>query len=168
VIAAWVPGLAPVATGPGAGFLWRAGEQLAVRIHYKKTWKYENKPASDRTIVGVYLLKAAGRDVRSLPIPLPELATASGSSGAVVDEDIQALAVRSAEAPSDVTVRIEAVKPDGSRLPIGGFSTRSGWDQRYWLERPTVVPKGTRLDVITTGAPPGSLRLWIEYLVPST
>jgi hypothetical protein len=162
VIAAWVPGLAPVATGPGAGFLWRAGEQLAVRIHYKKTWKYENKPASDRTTVGVYLLKGAGRDVRSLPIPLLRL------PGAVVDEDIQALAVRSAEAPSDVTVRIEAVKPDGSRLPIGGFSTRSGWDQRYWLERPAAVPKGTRFDVITTGALPGSLRLWIEYLVPST
>jgi mono/diheme cytochrome c family protein len=159
VIAAWVPGLAPVASGPGAGFLWRAGEQLAVRIHYKKTWKYENKPASDRTAVGVYLLKGAGRDVRSLPIPL------LGSPGAVVDGDIQALAVRSADAPSDVAVRIEAVRPDGSRLPIGGFATRSGWDQRYWLERPAVVPKGTRFDVITTGAPPGSLRLWIEYLV---
>jgi mono/diheme cytochrome c family protein len=156
VIAAWVPGFAPVAVGPGAGFLWRAGDQLAVRIHYKKTWKYENKPASDRTTVGVYLLKAAGRDVRSLPLPL---------SGAVVDEDVQTLAVRSADAPSEVSVRIEAVRPDGSRLPISGFSTRSGWDQRYWLEHPATIPKGTRFDVTTTGAPPGSLHLWLEYLV---
>jgi len=159
VIAAWVPGLAPAAIGPGAGFLWRAGEQLAVRIHYKKTWKYENKPASDRTTVGLYVVKGAGREVRSLPLPLP------ASSGAVVDEDVQALAVRSADAPSDVAVRIEAVRPDGSRLPISGFSTRSGWDQRYWLQRPATVPKGTRFDVTTTGAAPGPLRVWLEYLV---
>jgi mono/diheme cytochrome c family protein len=159
VIAAWVPGLAPVASGPGAGFLWRAGEPLAVRIHYKKTWKYENKPASDRTTVGVYLLKGAGRDVRSLPIPL------SGASGAVIDEGIQALAVRSVDAPSDVAVHIEAVSPDGSRRPIGGFSTRSGWDQRYWLERPAAVPKGARFDVTTTGASPGSLHVWLEYVL---
>jgi hypothetical protein len=116
----------------------------------------------------VYLLKGAGRDVRSLPIPLSGLSGLSGVSGAVIDEGIQALALRSVDAPSDVAVRIEAVSPDGSRLPIGGFSTRSGWDQRYWLERPAALPKGTRVDVITTGAPTGSLRLWIEYLVPST
>jgi mono/diheme cytochrome c family protein len=157
VIAAWVPGLAPATTGANAGFLWRAGEQLAVRIHYKKTWKYENKPASDRTTVGLYLLKGAGRDVRSLSLPL---------TGAVVDEDVQTLAVRSADAPSDVAVRIEAVRPDGSRLPIGGFSTRSGWDQRYWLARPASVPKGTRFDVTTTGAAPGPLRLWIDVVAP--
>jgi hypothetical protein len=159
VIAAWVPGIAPVAL-QGAGFLWRAGEQLAVRIHFKKTWKYENKPASDRTTVGLYMLKSAGRDVRSVSLGL------SGSSGAVVGEEVQALAVRSADAPSDIAVRIEAVRPDGSRLPIGGFSTRSGWDQRYWLERPASVPKGTRFEVTTTGAAPGSLRLSLEYLTP--
>jgi mono/diheme cytochrome c family protein len=155
VIAAWVPGLAPTNTGANAGFLWRAGEQLAVRIHYKKTWKYENKPASDRTTVGLYLLKGAGRDVRSLPLPL---------SGVVVDEDVQALSVRSADAPSDVAVRIDAVRPDGSRLPISGFSTRLGWDQRYWLARPATVPKGTRFDVTTTGATPGPLRLWLDVV----
>ena len=157
VIAAWVPGLAPASPGASTGFLWRAGEQLAVRIHYKKTWKYENKPASDRATVGLYLLKGAGRDVRSLPLPL---------SGILVDQDLQALAVRSADGPSDVDVRIAAVRPDGSRLPIGGFSTRSGWDQRYWLARPATVPKGTRLDVTTTGAAPGALRLWIDVVTP--
>jgi mono/diheme cytochrome c family protein len=159
VIAAWVPGLAPVAAGTNAGFLWRAGEQLAVRIHYKKTWKYENKPASDRSTIGLYILKSAGRDVRSLSVPM---------SGAVVDEDVQALALRSANAAADIAVRIEAVRPDGSRLPIGGFSTRSGWDQRYWLARPVAVPKGTRVDVTTSGAPPGPLRVWLEVVRPTS
>ena len=157
VVAAWVPGLAPVSPATNAGFLWRAGDQLAVRIHYKKTWKFENKPASDRSTVGLYLVKGAGRDMRSLSLPL---------SGAVVDEDVQALAVRSADAPSDVAVRIAAVRPDGSRLPVSGFSTRSGWDQRYWLARPAALPKGTRFEVTTTGASPGPLRLWLDVVTP--
>jgi len=164
VIAAWVPGFAPVAAAAGAGFLWRAGEQLAVRIHYKKTWKYESKPASDRTTVGLYLVKGAGREVRSLSLPVPG---APAPSSAGVDEDVQALAVRSADAPSDVAVRIEAVRPDGSRLPISGFSTRSGWDQRYWLERPATLPKGTHFEVTTTGAAPGSLRLSLDVVKPA-
>jgi mono/diheme cytochrome c family protein len=170
VLAAWVPGFAPVAADAGTGFLWRAGEQLAVRIHYKKTWKYENKPASDRTTVGLYVMKTAGRrdrhdpqgghggpgkDIQSIALPL---------TGAVVDEDVQALAVRTAAAPSDVAVRIEAVRPDGGRLPLGGFSTRSGWDQRYWLARPATVPKGTRIEVTTRGTPPGKLQLWLDVV----
>jgi mono/diheme cytochrome c family protein len=158
VIAAWVPGLAPVSPGTNTGFLWRAGEQLAVRIHYKKTWKFENKPASDRSTVGLYLLKGTGRDVRSLSLPL---------AGVVVDEDIQALAVRSADAPSDVDVHVAAVRPDGSRLPVSGFSTRAGWDQRYWLARPAAVPKGTRFEVTTSGAAPGALHLWLDVVKPS-
>ncbi len=155
VIAAWVPGLAPVPGDTGAGFLWRAGEQLAVRIHYKKTWKAENKAVSDRSTVGLYLSKGQSRLVSTVELPL---------AGVVLDQDVQALAVRSADAPSDVSVRIEAVRADGSRLPISGFSTRSGWDQRYWLARPASVPKGTRLNVVTTGAAPGSLRLWLDVV----
>jgi hypothetical protein len=158
VIATWVPGAAPVTPEPGAGFLWRAGEQLAVRIHYKKTWKFENKPATDRTTVGLYVVKGAGREVRSLPLPVSETA------GTLVDDDVRTLAVRVADAPSDVGVRVEAVRPDGSRVPLSGFSTRAGWDQRYWLARPATVPKGTRINVTTTGAPPGALRVWLDVI----
>jgi mono/diheme cytochrome c family protein len=160
VLATWLPGSTPVTAGTGVGFLWRAGETLAVRIHYKKTWKYENKPASDRSTVGLYVMKTpASREVRSLDV---------SASGAVVDEDVQALAVvavRSAGAPADVDVRIEAVRPDGSRVPVIGFAVRTGWDQRYWLARPLLLPKGTRLDVKTTGAS-SSMRIWIDVTRP--
>jgi hypothetical protein len=49
-------------------------------------------------------------------------------------------------------------------VPIGGFSTRAGWDQRYWLERPAAVPKGSRVNVSTAGAPPGAIRLWLDVI----
>jgi mono/diheme cytochrome c family protein len=166
VVAAWLPGSVPVATGAGVGFLWRAGEQLGVRIHYKKTWKLENKAAADRSTVGLYLAKAAARGVRSLDLP---------SSGAVIDEDSQALAVtvvRADDASTDVDVAdifIEAVRPDGSRVPVIGFGVRGRWNQRYWLASPLTLSKGTRLDVKTAGSnTPSSLRLSLDMVRASS
>ena len=160
VLATWLPGSAPVTAGAGIGFLWRAGDTLAVRIHYKKTWKYENKPATDRSTVGLYVMKRpAIREVRSLDV---------SASGGVVDEDAQALAVRSAGVQNDVDVRIDAVRPDGSRVPVIGFAARAGWDQRYWLARPLLLPKGTRLDVRTAGAVSSSMRIWIDVATPAS
>jgi len=165
VVAAWLPGSVPVAAGAGVGFLWRAGEQLGVRIHYKKTWKFENKAAADRSTVGLYLTKAAARGVRSLDLP---------SSGAVIDEDSQALAVtvvRTDDTSGDVDVDnvfIEAVRPDGSRVPVIGFGARRGWNQRYWLASPLTLAKGTRLDVKTAGNTPSSLRLSLDMVRASS
>jgi hypothetical protein len=163
-VATWLPGSAPVSAGAGIGFLWRAGEQLGVRMHYKKTWKFENKPAADRSTVGLYLLKTPGRDVRSVAIP---------PAGIVIDEDAQALAVvvvSSGNAPGGLglrDVRIEALRPDGSRVPVIGFGARSGWDQRYWLATPMTIAKGTRLEVKGANAAPASLRLSIDVVRPS-
>jgi hypothetical protein len=69
VLATWLPGSTPVSTAAGIGFPWRTGEQLGVRIHYRKTWKLENKAASDRSTVGLYLSNAPVRDVRRLTWP---------------------------------------------------------------------------------------------------
>jgi mono/diheme cytochrome c family protein len=160
ILSTWLPGSTPVNAGVGVAFPWRSGEQLGLRIHYKKTWKFENKAASDRSTVGLYLANAPGREVRRLDLP---------ASGTIVEEDSQALgivALRNLAAPGDVEVRVEAVRPDGSRVPVAGFEARPGWDQRYWLARPLKLPKGTRLDVKTTGAAVSVLRLSIDIVRP--
>ena len=160
VLATWLPGSTPVSTAAGIGFPWRIGEQLGVRIHYRKTWKLENKAASDRSTVGLYLSNAPVRDVRRLDLT---------AAGTVLEEDAQALAVvalRNPGALSDVDVRIEAVRPDGSRVPIAGLGARPGWDQRYWFARPLTLPKGTRLDVKTTGAAFSTVRVSLDIVRP--
>ena len=155
VLAAWLPGATPVAAGTGLGFRWRAGEQLVVRMHYKKNWKLENKAASDRSTVGLYLAKStATREIRGIML--------QAETPQSIDEHVQGLAVRAADAPSDVRVTVEAIRPDGSRVAVAGFLTRAGWDQRYWLARPVDLPKGTRLEVKTAGEPPRALRLWLD------
>ena len=161
ILSTWLPGSTPATIGTGVGFPWRVGEPLGVRIHYKKTWKFENKSAADRSTVGLYYLTtAAAREVRHLDL---------SASGAIVEEDAQALAVvalRHAAVPGDADVRIEAVRPDGSRVPVAKFGARPGWDQRYWLARPLMLPKGTHLDVKTTGVDPAVLRLSLDIVRP--
>jgi hypothetical protein len=160
ILSTWLPGSTPVTVGAGVGFPWRAGEQLGLRIHYKKTWKFENKSATDRSTVGLYLASAPTREVRRLDLT---------GAGAIVEEDAQALgvvALRNTAVPADVDVRIEAVRPDGSRVPVAGFGARPGWDQRYWLARPLTLPKGTRLDVKTTGIDVAALRLSLDIVRP--
>jgi hypothetical protein len=160
IVAAWLPGSTPVTTGPGIGFPWRAGEQLGVRIHYKKTWKLENKAAADRSTVGLYFTNAPVRDVRRLELP---------ATGAVLEEDAQALAVTALRGPGgagEVGVRIEAVRPDGSRVPVAGFGSRQGWDQRYWLARALPLQKGTRIDVNIDGAPESAPRISLDLVRP--
>jgi mono/diheme cytochrome c family protein len=160
VIAAWTPGAMPANAGAGIGFPWRVGEQLGVKIHYKKNWKLENKAASDRSAVGLYFANGPAREVRSLDL---------AATGVVLDADAQAVAVlvtRDSSAAADVDVRIEATRPDGSRVPVAGFGTRRGWDQRYWLARPLALPKGTRLVVTTNGPSASAVHLSLDVARP--
>jgi hypothetical protein len=153
VLARWVPGQDPEPAEHGAAFRLPAGAQLVARIHYKKTWQFEGKPLSDRSTVGVYF--ASGKDARellSVPITSPALPAATAASRTVtfsrtIDEDLQALALSPDEVPPNITLQVEAVRPDGSRSPLIRLNTRPDWDRRYWFDRPIALPRGTRVEV---------------------
>jgi hypothetical protein len=155
VLAAWIPGAAPIAPSGGAAFHWRAGDELAIRIHYRKTWMNESKPASDRSAVGLYLVKGTPkREIAAIVVPSADVA---------LPDAVQPLAFRTEDAPSDMSVKVEARLPDGRRVPLVGLTTRAGWDQRYWLAQPRLLQKGTRLHVAATTPPPRPWKLWLEY-----
>jgi len=140
VIAVWLPDGAAAGAPTGYGFVWRAHEQLVVRMHYKKNWKLENKSASDRSAVGLYLAKSpSARAIVGVPI-------SSTDTSGVVDH-MQAIAVRVTAAHGDAPIRIDAIRPDGTRLTLAGFIARAGWNERYWLARPVDLPKGTRVEM---------------------
>ena len=152
VLARWVPGhdAEPI---EGAAFKLPAGAELVVRIHYKKTWQFEGKPLNDRSTIGIYF--APGRDARellALPITSPTLPGPEATNRVVVfsqtiNEDVQALALSPDQVPPNITLQVEAVKPDGSRAPMIRLNTRPDWDRRYWFERPLALPRGTKVEV---------------------
>jgi hypothetical protein len=155
VMAEWIPG--DTATPPAYAFAWRAGEQLVVRIHYKKNWKLENKPASDRSSVGLYLAKSPStRAIRSVAV---QPGTAN-----TIDEPMQAVAVRTAGVAADTRLEVDAIRPDGSRIVLAGFSARPGWNRRYWLARAIDLPRGSRLEATASAERMEPIQLFLDVL----
>jgi len=151
VLALWLPGQDP-APSDGIAFKLPAGAQLGVRIHYKKTWQFEGKPLADRSTIGVYFSTGYNaQELLALPIDSP----ATASSGAdrtvrfsrTLAEDVVGLALSPDRVPGNITLQVEAVRPDGSRVPMIRLNTRADWDRRYWFERPLTLPRGTRVEV---------------------
>src|SRR5207244_3978162 len=115
-----------------AAFRLPAGAALAVRVHYKKTWEYERLAMTDRSSVGVYFAPRATTELRALPVaqdsrvaqpPSPGFGepAARVSFSRVVEEDLQALALYPDAGLSNVDLRVEAVRPDGSRVELIRF-----------------------------------------------
>lgn len=63
VLGAWIPGQDPAPAAEGVAFRLPAGAEIVVRVHYKKTWKYEGTAMTDRSIVGLYF-----RDPPTAPV----------------------------------------------------------------------------------------------------
>ena len=155
VLARWIPGQDPEPIGPAVGVRLPAGAQLGVRIHYKKTWQFEGKPLTDRSTVGVYFAPAAAsQELLAVPVATAALSASNGSDNVTftqtIDQDVQALALSPDQVPPNITLQVEAIRPDGSRAPMIRLNTRADWNRRYWFERPVPLPRGTRIEVMAT------------------
>ncbi len=189
VLARWLPGQDPEPIDGGAAFRLPAGAQLGVRIHYKKTWQFEGKPLSDRSTVGVYFAPREARELLMLPIDSPSAPPGAANQtitfSRTMTDDVQAVALSPDQVPANITLQVEAVRPDSSRAPMIRLNTRADWGRRYWFERPLTLPRGTKVEVTANfedpdilsaafGAPsapaaaprPSALRLTLNILAP--
>jgi hypothetical protein len=148
VLTRWLPGQDPQPAA-SAAFRVPAGAQLAVRIHYKKTWQFEGKALSDRSTVGIYFAKDSGpQELLTLALAAPVANdTKDVTFTRTLNEEVQAVAVSSDDVPPNISVQMVAIRPDGSRAPVIRLSTRPDWSRRYWFEHPLSFPRGTRIEV---------------------
>ena len=115
-----------------------AGAQLAVRIHYKKTWQFEGKALSDRSTVGVYFAKDAGpHELLTLALSAPGPSandTKDITFTRTLNEDVQAVAVSPDDVPPNISVQMvghparrvaHADDPSERRAPTGRGATGS-------------------------------------------
>jgi hypothetical protein len=151
VLALWLPGQDP-APNDAVAIKLPAGAQIGVRIHYKKTWQFEGKPLTDRSTIGVYF--AAGTTAQELlALSIDSPAAPSGGADQTIRfsrtlaDDVQALALSPDKVPGNISLQVEAVRPDGSRVPMIRLNTRADWDRRYWFDKPMTLPRGTRVEV---------------------
>jgi mono/diheme cytochrome c family protein len=161
VLREWLPGHDADPTDARTAFQLPAGADLGLRIHYKKTWQFEGQAISDRSRVGLYF--ARGNDVeqvQAMTLTAPSAAANGGQTIAFnrnVDADIRVVAIRPEQLPPNISVQVEAVRPDGSRAPIIRLNTRSDWSRRYWLEHPIDLPRGSRIEAAASLANPDIL-----------
>jgi len=149
LLAVWTPGEDPVDAG-GAAFRLPAGAELAVRVHYKKTYSYEGREMSDRSAVGLYFAKDPSMEIRHFAVASgPVTATREPLSfSRTVDDDLQALAFRSDPSLSNVRLQVDAVSAAGIHTPVIQLAVRPDWARRYWFEQPLALPRGTRIEVV--------------------
>lgn len=154
----WHPGDEPVALDEAA-FRLPAGGELVVKVRYRKTWEYERQVITDRSSIGLYFTDASRPAVEALPVTLP---------GLVTDRDLRLLAIAPDAALAETDVRLEAVRPDGSRDTLIAFRPPAGWARRYWFEQPVTLPRGTRLGISASPATTTVPRLFLDVVAASS
>jgi len=145
LIALWLPGDHPVALDTGLGFA--AGVQLAVRIHYRKTWQHERQAMRDQSAVGLYFADAGAADVHVLRALGQANSTTPDTFTTTIGDDVQAVAVYADPELSGTSLTVMALRPDGSREELIAFRPRPEWARRYWFREPISLPRGTRVQV---------------------
>ena len=150
-IAVWIPGQAPVQTR-GMGYSLPQGSDLVLRIQYKKTWITEGQAFSDQSRVGLYAADGAAASIESLLVTSPE--AVSGREVTFthdVEQDLSLLALLPEIDIESSEIRIEAVTPDGARIPMLWLrEPDSGWTTRFWLDAPVSLPEGSQLEIRAT------------------
>lgn len=154
VLAMWVPGETPVSTSAGTAFKLPAEAELLVRIHYRKTYAYEGKAMTDRSSVGLYFAKEGATELRAFTVTSPLPLTAENEDriafNRVLDEDLRAIGFYADPALTNALVAIDLVGPNDQHTPIARFVARAHWTRRYWFERPVVLARGSRVEVVAT------------------
>ena len=81
-----------------------AGAQIAVRIHYKKTWQFEGKPLTDRSTLGVYFSKDSNaQELLTFALSSPGAPAKDAKDvtfSRTLTDDVQAVAVSPDEGPA--------------------------------------------------------------------
>lgn len=147
-VAVWWPGQ-QVSRLDGFGYRLPAGADLVARILYKKTWITEGQAFSDRTRIGLHLtdgdVGAVGHTVVAAdgdPVGR-ELAFRH-----VFEDRVTLLALLPEVAVSAGELRVEGVRPDGSKQPLLLIREPDpAWPTRYRLEEPLDLPAGSALQV---------------------
>lgn len=150
LVALWSPGDHPVSLDPGLGFQVPTGAELVVRIDYRKTWQYERQAMADQSTIGLYFADSAATEVQVLRALSPVSSDTPATFATTIGEDVRAIAVYADPDLSGASVRVAAVRPDGSSEELIAFRPQAEWGRRYWFREPIALPRGTRLQVTAT------------------
>jgi hypothetical protein len=148
-VATWLPGDGAFEMPEGTAEVLHRGASLSARIHYRKPWRLDGKPARDRSRIALRF--AEGRRA-----PLAHVSLAAGS-GTTFERAVRLVAVFPS-GPRGAPLSLEAARPGQEKervLAIARFDP--DWRAKYVRAPPLPLPAGTRLTA-AQGA------FWIDYV----
>jgi hypothetical protein len=133
------------------GYLLPAGADIVVRIHYKKTWITEGTEFADQSQVGLHFANGGASEIQSMLVMSPlEVGAEEVAFTHTLDQESTVLALFPEVDIQSTELQVEAVRPDGSRIPMLWLrEPDTGWPTRFWFESPVVLPAGSQLEVTT-------------------
>ena len=137
-VATWLPGDGAFEMPEGTAEVLRRGASLSARIHYRKPWRLDGKPASDRSRIALRFAQG-----RAAPLAYVNLAAGGRTT---FERAVRVLAVFPT-GPRGAPVSLEAEKPGTgteSVLAIERFDP--DWRAKYVPAPALALPAGTRLD----------------------
>ena len=150
VLATYVPGGIPYLLKPGQGRLIKAGSDLVFQMHYTSS----GKAAADRSRIGLVFAKEPVRErVRNTFVWNPRLRIPPGAPNHRVDarvtlhETASLLSLFPHMHVRGKGFEYRAIYPTGeTEVLLSVPKYNFNWQLTYYLERPRVLPKGTRLE----------------------
>lgn len=160
-----------------AAYRLPARADLVVRVRFKKTFRQEGLDVTDRTTIRLWFTKKPPRQ----RIERLEIASAAAGDNKVnadlrlvetVKQDVRILAVLPDVRTRLDALRVEAVRPDGSREPMLLLTRPSPeWPARYWFQAPVALAKGSRIEVSVfpgLAEHPGRVGVQLDYVATNS
>ncbi len=147
-VAVWTPGQASV-LNEGVGYALPRGADIVVRIHYQKTWITEGSEFADRSRLGLHFAEGTAIGLQSALVSSPvEIAGTAVTFTHAIEEDATVVALFPEVDIESSDLQIEAIRPDGSRVPMLWLREPDhGWPTRFWFDEPVELPAGSQLEV---------------------
>ncbi len=147
-VGVFTPGQEPVLSSD-VGYPLPAGSDIVVRVHYKKTWITEGTDFTDQSQIGLHFASGDAGALESLLLMSPlELGTREVTFSHTLTQGSTILSLFPEVDIQSTELRIEALKPDGTRAPMLWLrEPDTGWPTRFWFESPAALPAGSQLEV---------------------
>lgn len=175
LLGTWIPGQTRSLGDLKSGYSIPRGSQIALRLHYRKSWQKEGVTLSDRSKLGLYFISGTpDRVVETTPLLLETPTTAGPQTvvmEAMITRDSELRSLFPAVSEEDATLEIVAIQPDGIYLNlVRVIGYDPGWPVRYDFHQPIFLPAGTRVKVVTNFMKEGireeirRVAVWMDYV----
>ena len=152
LIGAWAPGARPVPLPEGTAIRLPKGARVLMQVHYHPHF---GKVGVDLTEIGLYFAKSEVKKqlrygaVWNLGLFIPAGAPNHHvEANEVLDADTELVSIYPHMHLLGQRIQVEAVRPDGTRVPLISIPKYEfQWQGAYVFRAPVKLPRGTRLHI---------------------